>query len=140
MNEIVAKIVNHPNAKWMIFELLNQNAPFVYQTLASLNGESDTEVIKTDLQRILYEYLNTQNRLSPSRKHFSEFLTQDETISSCMIYLLNTLYNRYRDKSLYAFIAIYIALERKEEDYRKFYQANQPITHRQALYSFWLLN
>jgi len=95
MKEIVAEITNHPNGKMLIVEILNETTSFFYATLSALDGRGSPDEIKKDLKRILEGYLSTQNRLgyehSISRKPYKEFITNEETARSAMLYLLNTL-------------------------------------------------
>ena len=148
MKEIVGEITNHPNAKMLIVEILNETTSFLYATLSALNGWGSPDEVKKDLKRILEGYLSTQNRLgyehSISRKPYKEFITDEDTARSSMLYLLNTLSTKCSIDLPVALIALYIALERKEEDFKGFFEnlqkEDEPSNLKEALYTFWILN
>ena len=148
MKEIVGEITNHPNAKTLIVEILNETTSFLYATLSALNGWGSPDEIKKDLKRILEGYLSTQNRLryehSVSRKPYKEFITDEKIARSAMLYLLNTLSAKCGKNLPVALIALYMALERKEEDFKKFFgnlqKEEEPSNLKEALYTFWILN
>ncbi len=148
MKEIVGRITDHLNAKTLILEILNGTTSFLYATLSALNGWDSPDEVKKDLKRILEEYLSTQNRLSYehsiSRKPYKEFIADEETVRSAMLYLLNSLSQKCRTYLPAATIAIYIVLERKEEEFKGFFEAlrseEETFDLKGALHAFWILN
>jgi len=150
MKEIVGRITEHPNAKTLILEILNETTSFLYATLSALNGWDSPDEVKKDLKRILEGYLSTQNRLgyehSIMRKPYKEFIADEETVRSAMFYLLNTLFVKCGRGNNFpvATIAIHIALERKEEEFKGFIEAfrseGETFNLKEALYAFWILN
>jgi len=146
MKEIVGLITDHPNAKTLILEILNETTPFLYATLSALNGWGSSKEVRKDLKRILKDYLSTQNRLSheysPSRKPYKEFITDEETVRLAMLYLLNSLSQKCGIDFPAASIALYIALERNEEEFKGLFEALQteeePFDLKEALYAFWM--
>ncbi len=81
---------------------------------------------------------------SISRKPYKEFITDEETARSAMLYLLNTLSAKCGKNLPVALIALHMALERKEEDFKKFFgnlqKEEEPSNLKEALYTFWILN
>lgn len=150
MKEIVGRITDHPNAKTLVLEILNETTSFLYTTLSALNGWDSPDEVKKDLKRILEEYLSTQNRLgyehSITTKPYKEFIADEETVRSAMFYLLNTLFLKCGGNNFpVATIAIYIALERKEGEFKGFIEAlrseeEETFNLKEALYAFWILN
>ncbi len=146
MKEIVGQITDHPNAKTLILEILNETTFFLYATLSSINGWGSSKEVRKDLKRILEEYLSTHNRLSheysPSRKPYKEFITDEETVRLAMLYLLNTLSVKCGIDFPAASIALYIALERKEEEFKGVFEVLQteeePLNLKEALFTFWM--
>ncbi|MBS3906943.1 MAG: hypothetical protein KGZ49_07890 [Syntrophaceae bacterium] len=149
MKEIVGRITDHPNAKTLILEILNETTSFLYATLSALNGWGSPDEVKKDLKQILEGYLSTQNRLgyehSIMRKPYKEFIADEETVRSAMFYLLNTLFVKCGGNNFpVATIAIYIALERKEGEFKWFFDVlrldEETFDLKEALYAFWILN
>lgn len=145
MGDIVDRITNHPNAKVLIFEILNEKTPFLYEILSGLNIWGSPEKTKKDLKRILEGYLLIQNRLGyeywPSRKSYKEFLTDEETVRSVMVYLFRTLLEKNGTSLLVSLIAIWIALERKEEEFKRFFEEcrkEESFALGETLTAFWI--
>ena len=145
MGEIVDRITNHPNAKVLIFEILNEKTPFLYEILSRLNIWGSPEKTKKDLKRILEGYLLIQNRLGhefwASRKSYKESLTDEETVRSAMVYLFRTLLEKNGTSLQVCLIAIWIALERKEEEFKRFFEEcrkEESFSPGETLMAFWI--
>jgi len=145
MKEMAGEILNHPNAKTLVVEILNETAFFLCDAISELDIWESPDEAKKNLRRILEEYLTTQNRLShersASRKTYKEFITDEETARSAMFYLLNTLSGKCEGNFPVAIIAFWIALQKKEEAFKEFAKEIneiEPCNLKESLYAFWI--
>jgi len=145
MGDIVDRITNHPNGTVLIFEILNEKTPFLYEILSSLNMWESRDKTKKELKRILEGYLLIQNRLGYEywalRKSYKESLTDEGTVRSAMGYLFRTLLEKNGTSLQVSLIAIWIALERKEEEFKMFFEEclkQESFALRETLTAFWV--
>ncbi len=146
MKELVPEIINHPNANTFLREILDGNCHFFCNIVAKLNG-GDARKVGIDLRKTLEHYLTTKNNVthefSKDKKTFREFLWDKETVQFAMLYMMKSLSNRLNSNFPYALIALFISLERKEQDFQDFLmaiQGREEVDLKELLYSFWLLN
>ncbi len=142
MEDLSGRIVKHPNVKFLILELLNGTASFLFRVLSSLNGKGIEEV-KGNLRETIEGYLCAQKNLAgfhlSERKTLKDFLDDERTLESTMAYLLKTFSSRYGDAFPLIVIALWISLERKEEQFEEFVRsAEEPLSLNEALYAFWV--
>lgn len=140
--EVGYQIVNHPNAKTLIFEILNENVPFLYEAFSQLKMWRSAEEARTNLRKILEAYLTMQNNLC-SIKSYKEFLQNEETLYSAMDYIYRTLQEKNGTSFNASLVALWIALERREEEFLEFqkdYLKENPSGLGEILTAFWLFN
>ncbi len=140
--EVGNQIINHPNAKTLILEILNENVPFLYEAFSQLRIWPTTEETKKNLRKILEAYLTMQNNLC-GISSYKEFLQNEETIYSAMDYIYRTLQEKDGTSFNASLVVLWIALERREEEFLEFqkdYLKENPSGLAEILTAFWLFN
>lgn len=143
--KIQSQVLNHPNAKTLIYEILNENASFLYESFSQLKMWPSPEDAKRNLRKTLEAYLMIQNSLECeiAVKSYKEFLQNEETVCSAMDYIYRTLKEKNGNSFIVSLVALWIALERKEEEFFQFqkdYLKENPSGLGETLTAFWLLN
>ena len=145
--ELIGMVIEHKNARDFIRELLNGTNAWLFDTLAELETGKKPDEVRAKISSLVRDYLETLYRLqrqySITYQSYIDFLQKDkETPKNVMAYLLKTFRTRYDSAFLPASIALLIALERKEGDYKRFQKElmkaeSTPISPAETLTTFY---
>jgi hypothetical protein len=115
-------ILNHPNSKYFLLELLNGTHNWLFSTLAGLN---ENLIAKDQMQEMLSKFIRclySQHRFFKlTNKSFADFF--DESMDGrqqAMKYILNTLATKFNGDFEYAIIAPNIAVSGQESEFEAF--------------------
>ena len=123
--DFVYSIVTHQNTKALLKDLLNGTSSWFYATLAELGGDERADQLRARIRAVLQDYLAALFRLQRQYDEipypYSRFLYSDmETAEAAVTYLLKTLKATYKENFMAAVVALWIALERREEHYEDY--------------------
>jgi len=123
--DFVYSIITHQNTKALLKDLLNGTSSWFYATLAELKPDESADQLRARIRAVLQDYLATlfrlQRRYDGISCPYSRFLYGDmETAEAAITYLLKTLKATYKENFMAAIVALWIALERREEHYEAY--------------------
>lgn len=141
--DLARRIANHWNVRTLILDILNESATFLYEVFPEVKMWDGPMEAKKNLRKILEAYLMLQNNLKHDQESFREFLFNEATIYSAMDYLYKTLRSKNGESLDASLIAIWITLERREQEFKDFLneyiQEGGPCKLEEALIAFWVL-
>jgi len=142
---IFEEIINHKNKKYILQEILNETAYFLYESFYMTSMWKSKKEAQEGLKEIVETYLSTHRRIEyehfSEKKSYKDFLSDEETIHRAMNYLVKTLIGKDGSFPELNLISIWIALNRKEEEFSSFYEElkkEETLTMGEALTAYWL--
>jgi|GEM_PF-2262181 hypothetical protein len=142
---IFEKILNHKNKRYLLQEILNETAYFLCESLYQIGLWKNPKEAGENLKKIVETYLSTQRRIEyehlQKRKTLKEFLSDEETATRTMDYLVKTLTGGNSSLPEINVISLWIALDEKEEEFNSFYEElkkEEPLSIGEALTAYWL--
>ena len=145
MPNVIRVVMNHPERLSLLTNILNGQSPWLFKILSAISPNGPIE--GTRIKELLEEHIQTCGRLSyqrfsPERPSQRDFLKEPETLFRVMDYLLKTLASKCGERNLLAVLAaIFVALERKEDDFDRFRENHPYLECKEALPLFatmWL--
>jgi len=140
---IIAIIMNHSERSSLLTNILNDQSPWLFKTLSALSVNGPVEGMR--IRDLLNEHIQTSGRfprrsVSSQKPSHRDLLKDPEILWTVMNYFMRTLVGKCGDRSsLAVFAAIFVTLERKEDDFEKFMRNHPELDCTGALVLFWTL-
>jgi hypothetical protein len=142
---IFSEILGHKNKRYLLQEILNETAYFLCESLCQTGMWKEPQEAGENLRKIIETYLSTQMRIEyehwQKRKTYKEFLSDEETATLAMDYLVKTLTGGNSSFPELNVLSLWITLDEREEEFKSFFEElkkEEPLTMREALTAYWL--
>ncbi len=122
---LIQSVISHPNRKYLLNELMNGTGRWFYNALSQIQPSQNAEKTRATLRLSIQGYLATLYRIYRkagwTTLTYHDFYHNDPiTTKYVMLFLLNTLDRQYDKLYLAAVLALWIELERRDDDYAEY--------------------